>query len=125
MPDGPKEIGEKIASVLKAWADLRPAKSFAGMTLAQCTAKIQPSLDARATIGKLEDQMTAALVERDTADVESVKIILLVVNAVKGDVTEGEDGELYEAMGYVRKSERASGLTKKKNNPSAATAAKP
>ena len=27
---------------------------------------------------------------------------------------EGEDGELYEAMGYVRKSERKSGLTKKK-----------
>jgi hypothetical protein len=113
MANHAKDIGEKIASVLEAWADLRPAKTFAGMTLAQFTAKIQPSLDARAAIDKLNDQMTAALVVRDTADVESNKQLLLLVNAVKGDPAEGEDGELYAAMGYVRKSERASGLTKK------------
>lgn len=118
-----KEIGEKLASVLKAWEDLRPAKSFAGMTLAQFTAAIQPSIDARGTIGKLEDQMTAAMVEQDTADVQSNKQVLLVVNAVKGDVTEGEDGELYAAMGYVRKSERASGLTKKTKAVATAAAA--
>ena len=39
--------------------------------------------------------------------------MLLVVNAVKGDPAEGEDGELYEAMGYVRKSERSTGKTNK------------
>ena len=33
-----------------------------------------------------------------------------MVNAVKGDPAEGDNGELYEAMGYVRKSERHSGL---------------
>ena len=37
-----------------------------------------------------------------------------MVNAVKGDPDEGEDGELYEAMGYVRKSERRSGLSRGK-----------
>ena len=36
--------------------------------------------------------------------------VQLVVNAVKGDPTAGEDSDLYEQMGYVRKSERASGL---------------
>ena len=33
-----------------------------------------------------------------------------MVNAVKGDPEEGDNGELYEAMGYVRRSERSSGL---------------
>ena len=84
------------------------------MTLDQFTAKIQPSLDARGHIDDLENDMTAALVERDTADVESNKQLLLVVNAVKGDPAEGEDGELYAAMGYVRKSDRATGKTNKK-----------
>ncbi len=113
MSLSPKETGEKLASVLQAWKDLRPTKTFAGMTLAQFTAKVQPSLDARAQIDTLENQLTAAMDERDTADVETIKQVLLVVNAVKGDPTEGEDGELYDAMGYVRKSERASGLTQK------------
>lgn len=109
----PKDNGEKIAAVLQAWKDLRPDKSFAGMTLAQFTAKVQPSLDARAQIDTLNNQLTAAADQRDDADVESLKQVLLVVNAVKGDPAEGEDGELYEAMGYVRKSERKSGLTQK------------
>jgi len=38
----------------------------------------------------------------------------LLVNAVKGDPTEGEDGVFYEALGYVRKSERRSGLSRSK-----------
>ena len=113
MQSRPKDNGEKLAAVLKAWKDLRPAKTVAGMTLAQFTAKVQPSLDARAQIDTLENQLTAAMDERDTADVATMKQVLLVVNAVKGDPDEGEDGELYDAMGYVRKSVRASGKTNK------------
>ena len=41
----------------------------------------------------------------------------LMVNGVKGDPDFGEDSDLYEAMGYVRKSERKSGLTRKKKTP--------
>jgi len=113
MSDRSKENGEKLALVLQAWKDLRPAKSFAGMTLTQFTAKVQPSLDARVLMGTLQNQMTAAMDERDLADVETMKQVNFVVNAVKGDPTEGEDGELYDAMGYVRKSARASGKTNK------------
>ena len=122
MAGNPKEKNDKITDVLKAWKDLRPDKSFAGMTLEQFTAKIQPSLAARATLSTLEDQITAGIVTRDTVDVESMKDVLLVVNAVKGDPTEGEDGELYAAMGYVRKSDRSTGKTNK-SKPAPATAA--
>ena len=113
MPNNPKLTGERLAAVLSAWKTLRKTKSFAGMTLDEFTAKVQPSLDARALLDTLDNQVTAGLDERDIADVETNKQLLLVVNAVKGDPAEGEDGELYDAMGYVRKSERASGLTQK------------
>jgi hypothetical protein len=114
MPNNPKLSGDKIAAVLKAWKDIRPAKTFAGMSLTQFTTKVQPSLDARDAIDTLNNQLIAATDQRDTADIASMKQVLLVVNAVKGDPAEGEDGELYEAMGYVRKSERATGKTNKK-----------
>ena len=113
MANKPKENGEKIATVVKAWDDLRSAKSFAGMTLAQFKTAVQPSLDARDHIDTLNDQLTAAMVDRDKADVTSLAQVALVVNAVKGDITEGEDGELYAAMGYIRKSDRATGKTNK------------
>ena len=38
MAGNPKDNGNKITAIIKAWKDLRPTKSFAGMTLAQFTA---------------------------------------------------------------------------------------
>ena len=62
----------------------------------------------------LENQMIAAADDRDDADKMSMPAVLKVVNGVKGDPDLGEDSKVYEAMGYVRKSERASGKTNKK-----------
>ena len=106
-----KETGEKIAAAIKAWDDLRKNKSFAGKTLAEFKAAIKPSLDARAAILTLKNQLIAAVHQRKSADAASLKELRFLVNAVKGDPAEGEDGELYEAMGYVRLSERKSGKT--------------
>ena len=87
------------------------------VALAQFKAKVKPSFDARDTIAALEHQMTAAIDERDDADQETSRLSALVDNSVKGDPEFGEDSKLYEAMGYVRKSERRSGLTRKKTPP--------
>ena len=122
MPNRAKENGEKIALVLKAWKEIAPTKSFAGMTLAQFTAKVQPSLDAREHLDSLAEQQIAAETDLDNADVVSMAQVLLVVNAVKGDPTEGEDGELYAGMGYVRKSDRKSGKANKTKTQPAPTA---
>ncbi len=102
---------------MNAWQTLRPEKSFAGLSLEQFKAKIKASLDARAAIAALENQLLAAQNQRDDADKASLATIALVVNAVKGDPEEGEDGEFYEALGYVRKSERKSGLRRGKLAP--------
>lgn len=119
MANNPKAVGEKLAKVLQAWEDLRETKSFAGMTLDQFKDAVKPSLDAREEITRLENLMVAQADIRDDADKVTMEKILEVVNAVKGDTTEGEDGELYEAMGYVRKSERRTGKTNKTTPPPA------
>jgi hypothetical protein len=80
------------------------------MSLEKFREMIAPSLAARATIARLETELIAAQNQRDNSDQVSLDALLLVVNSIKGDPTEGEDGELYEAMGYVRKSERKTGL---------------
>jgi hypothetical protein len=110
MSSSPKENLDKINAVTSAWETLRPEKTFAGMTLAQFKTKVKPSLDARTAVAAAENQLIAAQDQRDDADEVSISAIQFVVHAVKGDPDEGEDGELYEALGYVRKSERSSGL---------------
>ena len=110
MPLGPKENLDKINTVTAAWQTLRPAKTFGGMTLDQFKAKVQPSLDARAAVIAIENQLIAAQDQRDASDAASLAAVQLVVAGVRGDPSEGEDSDLYEAMGYVRKSERATGL---------------
>lgn len=122
MAINPKVPLERLTRTQSAWTSLRPQKSFAGMTLDQFNEKTAPSLTARATIARLENELIAAQNQRDDADQVTIDTLKLVVNAVKGDVDEGEDGELYEAMGYVRTSERKSGLGRK--SKAAATTAK-
>lgn len=110
----PKQIEEKIRQVLNAWRDLAPAKQFAGMTLAQAEVKFQPSFDTRAQLSQLENQLGQTINHRDDADEVSMDMVQLIINAVLGDPTEGPDSPLVERMGRTRKSERKTGLTRKK-----------
>jgi hypothetical protein len=119
MADNPEAIKSKINDVTGAWTNLRSTKEFAGLTLEGFKAKVKSSLDARAEIEKLELALTAQLDIRDKADQISMSWVNKVVKSVVGDVNEGDDGELYEAMGYIRKSERRTGLTRKKKKPQA------
>jgi hypothetical protein len=122
MPLAPKKTEVRLNETLNAWQTLRPNKAFGGMTLDQFKARLKPSFDSRATIAALDNQLLAAQNQRDDADADSLAAINLVVNSVKGDPQEGEDGEFYEALGYVRKSERKSGLRRGKVRPAVAAA---
>jgi hypothetical protein len=120
-----KTTAEKLNTIDSAWATLRPQKSFAGLTLALFREKTNASLAARAAVANLENQLIAANDRVDTADKVTNEILARVVAGVKADEAEGEDSELYEAMGYVRKSERATGLKRpRKAVAEAATASK-
>ena len=109
----PKRTANKLQKVVDAWQAIRPAKQFAGMTLEQFKAKVQPSLDTRDQLLNLRNQATDSRTLRRQADAGSLGLAQLVVNGVKADVEEGENGSLYAAMGYIPKSARRSGLTRK------------
>ncbi len=117
MPNSPKSFGDDLQKVIDAWTELAPAKSFGGMTLAEFKTKVKPSFDKRTAIKSLELQMTQLLDQRDDADKVSAPEQQKVVKGVVGDPDFGDDSDLYEAMGYTRKSERKSGLTRKKKTP--------
>jgi hypothetical protein len=113
MANTPKSKDEKMERILNAWETLAPAKSFGGMTLDQFKAVAAPAQAARRRIADLDDQMTKAINDRDAADEVFGEKAQLVINGVLADPTEGPDSSLYEALGYTRKSERKSGLTRK------------
>ena len=54
---------------------------------------------------------------RDTADTATMKMCEMIKNGVVADPAFGDDSALYEALGFIRKSNRRSGLTRKKNDP--------
>ena len=116
---------EKLNKLVQSWQDLAPDKSFGGMTLAEFKTKVQPSLDARESITDAATKMVDATTRRQLSDAESQQLVQLVVSSIKGDPTVGNDSALYEAAGYVRKSERKSGLARKQKatQPSPAKAA--
>ena len=111
---GPQDTADRFTRMIDAWGQYAPDRTFGGLTLDQFKTIAQPAFDARAQIKALEDQMPPLINTRDAADAAGNAKAQLVVNGVIGDVEFGPDSSLYEAMGYVRKSERKTGLTRKK-----------
>src|SRR5688572_22819795 len=95
------EIYDKAIRVIDAWASMRPDKTFFRMSLEEIRRIIAPSGEARKTLAELEARTQETLAYRDRADKLTRRAILRIVNAVRGDPDEGEDGELLAAMGYL------------------------
>jgi hypothetical protein len=113
MATAPKTIAGDTQAIIDAWEELAETATFNGLTLAQYKAAVQPSFDSRQKITDLETDLEAEQVNRDKVDVNTTKTNADVVKAVVADKNYGDDSALYERMGYVRKSVRASGLTRK------------
>lgn len=109
-----------MARVISAWQELRPTKSFAGLTLEQFKTQVAPSVTTRDALRALQALVAQSRQQRRHGDEASNALMRLVVNAVKGDPAEGENGELYVAMGYVPENQRRSGLTRKGSTTSPA-----
>ena len=109
---------KRLTTIVDAWTNLRPTKSFAGMTLAEFELAMAPSIEARHQLRDALALVAKAIVDRDNADRQTMPTLRRVVAAVVADETEGDDSALYAAMGYVRKSDRRSGLTRRTAAPS-------
>jgi hypothetical protein len=108
-----KPIVDRIETFRAAWREMAPGASFAGMTLAQFEVAIAAPLGLRDEITDLELKLVGKKAERSISDGAAVELLSLVVNSVRGTPGFGRDCPLYRAFGYVRKSERKSGLTRK------------
>ena len=114
MPSKNRKIKSKANTALVAWANLAKDDTFAGMTLSQFS-QLVGNIEAQSNqIAALTVSYTGAAKQSDDLHQKLNDTLQAVVNGVKADVTKyGPDSPLYKAMGYVPKSERASGLTRK------------
>jgi hypothetical protein len=116
MAKSPKDNEKKMMEVLNGWKNIAPDKTFGGMTLAEFEAQVNKSLAPRQRLVEIADEEIEQQALRDSEDTITLKNIEFVVAGVIADKDYGSDSALYEAMGYIRKSDRKSGLTRKKKN---------
>ncbi len=116
MKATPAKTMAKLNQILQAWRDLTPGERFADMTLEEFEREINKSINVRTEITDLENQTTNKTQERDITDESNWELALFVVASVVANRNFGPNSGLYEAMGYVPKSERKSGLTRKKKD---------
>lgn len=105
-------VKERIQRFRVSWRELAADQSFGGMTLGQFEAATEEPLALRVEIESLEKQLLGKKTSRSRADREVLELLDMVVNSVKGTPGFGPDSPMYRALGYVRKSERRSGLSR-------------
>lgn len=104
---------EKAKQVISGWKSLRPKKKFAGMTVEEFEAVLTAVHDAEEKVVALETQLGTARDARDKAWGNVSQKCQMVISAVKGDPEEGLDGDLVQAMGYKKASDKKPGGRRK------------
>jgi hypothetical protein len=105
---------EKANEVLTAWESIAPEATLAGMTVQGFREALQPLVDVRQRIALLDQKRQGAKASRDTAEKELAIVLQMIVDSIKGNPEYGKDSELYASIGYVTRTARQSGLTRKK-----------
>lgn len=93
-----------------------------GFTQAQIAEKLQDVATAMDSFNAADAAMVEARNKRDAALNTLNDVNIRVVDGIKA--TYGQDSSVYEASGYTRKGERATGLTRKGVTPAAAKGGK-
>ena len=109
-----KRIREQCKVMNDAWVEGAKAITFNGITQADFLTAIDAAAADDAAIADLEAELKMKRDVRDdkykALDQQRSKVGL----GVAGSPDYGNDSPLYGAMGFVRKSEKKSGLTRKK-----------
>jgi hypothetical protein len=106
----------KLEETEAAWETHAAEDTFYETTLAQYKARVQLSRDDDALILSLKQQSVAAKNrKRDNLKV-NLALEKNIAKAIAGNKNYGEDSDFYEGTGRVRKSERKTGLTRRKKN---------
>ena len=114
MNTRPEKNLNKCENSLTAISELAPEVVFGGLKATDFETKVQRMRDARGVVADLEARLSAARDERDLVDADALAAEALIINGIVGDPAYGPDSPLYGATGRTRKSERRSGLTRRK-----------
>ncbi len=112
-----KEIKVRITRMSDAWSEAAAGVEFSGIGLPNFVQNIEAAATIEREIADLEAQVQMKKDQRDKKYSELQSDSVRVADGVKGDKNFGPDSPLYGAMGFVIKSQRASGLTRKKKTP--------
>lgn len=109
-----KKIKAKALIINDAWQEGAPSAEFMGIKQSEYQNAITEIENKENTYRDLKAQLTLldTDIENRYGDLDDNTVG--VANGVRGSKDYGDDSALYGAMGYVRASERKSGLTHKK-----------
>ena len=100
-----------------AWVEGAPGVTFNGIKQNDFQTEIEAAAADDAAIADLESELKMKRDVRDDKYVALNEKRSKVGQGVAGSPDYGDDSPLYGAMGFVRKSEKKSGLTRKKKTP--------
>ena len=114
MPSRNKQIRDRVTTMNNAWKQGAPTAVFRGISQTVFQTDINAAAAEEQEIANLEAQIQ---LKRTSVDERYKKLnedSIKVRDGVEGHEDFGSDHPLVEAMGFVRASERKSGLTRKK-----------
>lgn len=117
MPARNKQIRERVTKMNIAWAQGAANVPFNGITQTGFQDDIEAAAAEEQAIADLEAQLKMKRAALDSRYKKLSDDSIRVRDGVEGDQNFGPDHPLIEAMGFVRASERKSGLTRKKETP--------
>jgi hypothetical protein len=100
----PAEVLQHIQKYVRAWERHAPDVVFWNMTLAQFKARVRRSEETRKEILEVTARLRSLTSERNSADIDSLRLCEGVADGVRGNPTVASDSLMYEALGFVRKS---------------------
>ena len=112
----PKHNERIIERALNALSTIAPDDKFNDLGLAEIASQAERCRAPRRRLAEIGTLEGAQIAIREAEDEKMLTMIERVVLGILGDERFGEDSALYEAFGYIRKSNRRSGLTRRKKN---------
>lgn len=100
----------KARDMHSAWSQAAPEASFASTSLSQYAEAIQVVTDMDTEVRNLDNLLITKKADRLDAEAVLHTLNKQIVNSVKSTPGFGEDASILKSFGYVRSSERKSGL---------------
>lgn len=110
-------ILRKAQQLDAAWTELAADVDLGGVTRADFETALTAATDAETALAEAKANTTDKQVEKQTKMFALNTLCNTVANGIRGNADYGDDSDLYKAAGFVRKSERASGNTRKHATP--------